>query len=372
MQISETCWYNFRNLKPRRLSWCSGLNLLIGRNGVGKTNMLEALNLSCGWGTFYNARANNLRSWNIEENKADNIEIFCEASGEEKFSIDITISSRISARMNNERVSFSELRTHIPALCFLPADMNLIDGTPSVRRVFIDKLCSIISIPYAKRLFDYKRLVRHRIKLLRIGKSPHITSQLMSSIGAWIWSVRNSVVKMLNNNVSAESSSKLSPFSLKMELKLGGITDSSEKSPLPDTQITQKEFFEKLELSFEKEIKSKTPLIGPHRDDLLISVCGNKKLCSSEFSPAGVLSRGQKRRVIISLILASGKVMESKLKRKPIFLLDEIFSELDDEAKQIVIDALFDTNWQIFATSTESDLSNWQGKVYSLSDGDIL
>jgi len=368
MYISETYWNNFRNLKPRHLFWCSGLNLLTGKNGSGKTNMLEALNLACGWGTFYNARAAELRTW-YGGNVTGNTEISCNALGEEQVISEIFISSRISVKTNKERTSFSELRAHIPALCFLPYDMNLIDGTPGVRRAFIDKLCALISIPYAKRLSDYKRLVRHRIKLLREGKSPNITSQLISFIGSWIWSVRCSAVKMLDENVSFESPlNALSPFPLRVSLKLGGMENGEEC--LNEADAMKDKFIEKLKFYSEREVKAKVPFVGPHRDDILISVYGNKG--NSDFSPSAVLSRGQKRRSVISLILASGRVMELKLKRKPLFLLDEVFSELDEDGRLIVANALYDSGWQIFAASAENTFSNWQGKVYQLRDGDIL
>jgi DNA replication and repair protein RecF len=345
---------------------------LTGKNGSGKTNTLEALNLICGWGSFYNAKANELRTWNYEQNerRSDSVEIGCKAFGEETIQNEISISSRISAKMNKERVSFSELRTHIPALCFLPGDMNLIDGTPSIRRIFIDKLCSMLSIPYAKRLSDYKKLVRHRIKLLRTGKSPNITSHLLSSIGSWIWSIRKSVVRMLNENISIEGTSLLSPFPLKVNFKHGGMSDYAAYCQ-NSLSVTKENFMENLELCSQRELKAKVPLIGPHRDDSLITISGNKENFSDELSPADVLSRGQKRRVVVSLLITAGKILEAKLKRKPLFFLDEIFSELDDEARQIVATTLYNTGWQIFATSADNTIQNWQGNIYKLYNGEI-
>lgn len=362
MHIYETYWSNFKNLKPRRLSWCSGLNLLTGKNGSGKTNILEALNLACGWGSFYNAGAAELRTWNSGSD-ARSTEISCEASGEEQVLSEISISSRISIKMNRERTSFSELRAHIPALCFLPEDMNLIDGAPRVRRLFMDKLCSMLFIPYAKRLSDYKRLVHHRIKLLRAGKSPDITSHLISSIGSWIWSARVFSVKMLNDSISFGSPLRsLAPFPLRLKLKPGGM-ENSEDLPVEANEMKAK-FTERLEYYSAKESKVKIPLVGPHRDDISINVNYNDL-------PSAVLSRGQKRRTVISLILASGRVMESKRGRKPLFLLDEVFSELDEDGKRIVAGVLYDTGWQIFATSAESSFLNWQGEVMRVESGEL-
>jgi DNA replication and repair protein RecF len=342
-------------------------------NGSGKTNMLEALNLACGWGAFYYTGISDLRNWDSAETgkPGDNAEIICDASGEEEIRSEISISTRISARLNKERVSSSVLRTHIPALCFLPDDMNFIDGTPGIRRVFIDKLCSTLSIPYAKRLSDYKRLVRHRIKLLKIGKSPDITSDLLSAIGSWIWSVRSLAVRMINDYISNENPSMLSCFQVKMRLKLGGAPENDENSPC-ESYISKNDFLKGLEFYSAREMRLKVPLIGPHRDDISISIERDKDIKSGEALSAHVLSRGQKRRVVISIMLASGKIMETKLKRKPIFLLDEIFSELDEDARQTIADALHETGWQIFATSADSTLSNWKGNVYKLNNGEIL
>ena len=367
MYIRETYWNNFRNLKPRRLFWCSGLNLLTGKNGSGKTNTLEALNLACGWGSFYNAKTMELRTWNSNHG-VGNIEIICNAFGEEQIISEISVSSRISVKINKEKTSFSEMRTYIPALCFLPGGINLIDGTPGIRRIFMDKLCALISIPYAKHLSDYKRLVRHRIKLLHAGKSPDVTSQLISSIGSWIWSVRRAAVRMLNESFTFGSPlNALSPFPLRVKLKFGGMESGEEW--LNETNVMKDKFMEKLKFYSERESKAKIPFVGPHRDDILISVYGNKG--DTDFSPSTVLSRGQKRRAVISIILASGRVIELKIKRKPLLLLDEVFSELDEDGRQLVADALYDTGWQIFATSAENMFSNWKGKVYELRDGDI-
>ena len=332
--------------------------------------MLEALNVACGWGSFYNASASELHAWDKKgtAGKPENIDIYCKAIGEQQVCVEISISSRISAKVNKERVSLSELRTYVPALCFLPGDMNIINGTPSTRRVFIDKLCTMLSIPYAKRLSDYKRLIRHRIKLLRAGKSPNITSDLISSIGSWIWSVRSSVIKMLNEHLPIEGSANLSPFPLKLKLKPGGAAENDEDEP----RITKSELFKRLEFYSEKELKAKIPFAGPHRDDVLISVSGIKEKYSSELSPASVLSRGQKKRAVVSLFLSSGRILQLRLKRKPIFLLDEIFSELDEEARHVVATSLYETGWQIFASCAENNLLNWRGNVYNLSDGVVV
>lgn len=344
MRIAETSWINFRNLKPRRLEWRSGLHLLCGNNGSGKTNILEALNLMCGWGSFGGAKTRDLITFGSDKNAIISAEII----GEESFSVELSISSRVSMRVSKERQSCSELRMRLPALCFLPCDMNMIGGSPSIRRMFIDKLCALLSAPYAKRLSDYKRLLRHRVKLLRAGRDPEVTSHLMCSIGSWIWSVRKSVVAMLDENISAE----ISPVPL--EIKLKGVVVGT------DFPKSKDDFAEVLRACSDMERRTKIPLVGPHRDDLAVTSDGKDAF----------FSRGQKRRATIEMIIASGRVIEKKLRRKPIFLLDEISSELDSEGRRIVADALFETGWQIFAASAENSFDNWNGEVLEIKDGE--
>jgi DNA replication and repair protein RecF len=176
---------------------------------------------------------------------------------------------------------------------------------------------------------------------------------------------------MLDEYVSVEGASTLSPYPLRIKLKAGGMPEDEENC-METIHILRDKFMERLEFYSERETKAKIPFVGPHRDDILISIRNCKGNNFNESLPADVLSRGQKRRAVLSIILASGRILERKLKRKPLFLLDEVFSELDEEARQIVADALFNTGWQIFAASAENTISNWQGEIYNLKDGEIV
>jgi DNA replication and repair protein RecF len=98
-----------------------------------------------------------------------------------------------------------------------------------------------------------------------------------------------------------------------------------------------------LAASLEHERRAKMVLVGPHRDDLLFS-CGGR--------PASLaLSRGQKRRVVMAVILAAGQLIEEKLRTKPILILDDIAAELDAEGRELMGSALVRTGWQVFASA---------------------
>ena len=106
------------------------------------------------------------------------------------------------------------------------------------------------------------------------------------------------------------------------------------------------------------------PLVGPHRDDLLI-LRGTREA-------AGSLSRGQKRRASVALMLAAGQAVEDRLKRKPLLLLDEVASELDEEGRSLVVESLQETGWQTFATAADQVVSAWPGKTWRVDTGEIF
>ena len=119
-----------------------------------------------------------------------------------------------------------------------------------------------------------------------------------------------------------------------------------------------------LKSGLDRERRAGTALVGPHRDDLLFSCLGH---------PASqALSRGQKRRVVIAALLAAGRLVETRLRTKPILLLDDVAAELDAEGKRLLGLALADTGWQVFATGTEDPFGAVPEKaLWRVSKGEI-
>ena len=347
MEFRETAWKSFRNLKPRRQKWCSGLNILLGPNGSGKTNLLESFSVLCGWGAFAGNRVSSLVSWNGENEKTF---LAGWTAGERDVEIHAIIGARMILRAENERVTYSALRSLLPSLSFLPQDINLIDGTPSIRRLFLDKLCALCSPLYARRLAEYRQLVRHRTALLRKGLSVRATTLPMVQLGGWIWANRRKMASFLAEKLAQETS--LLPHATEITLCCRG--SSGLGNPTEELAVA-------LETNMERERHARLPLVGPHRDDLLFSCLDRPATLS--------LSRGQKRRVVMAAILAAGRLIEEKLRLKPILLLDDIAAELDAEGREMAGLALAGTGWQVFITGVEEPFKAQNHAVYRLSAG---
>ncbi|MDR1978648.1 MAG: DNA replication and repair protein RecF [Synergistaceae bacterium] len=375
MEFLETAWKGFRNLKPRRQQWRPGLNVILGPNGSGKTNLLESFNVLSGWGAFTataaaaaGGKTSSLIAWEAKEAKEAKIRalLMGRAAGERDVEVQAQIGARMSLRAGNERVTHSELRSLVPSLSFLPQDIGLLDGSPSVRRLFLDKLCALSSPLYARRLAEYKQLVRHRTALLRqdrkwrdAASALRATVPPIAQLGGWIRNSRRKVVDLLarafsgvsgdleisGENEPCSPSAALLPFRVEVALELRGGSGREDEKGEKDARDAVMALAAALETGLERERHAGSVLVGPHRDDLLFSCLGRPAAHS--------LSRGQKRRVVMATILAAGRLVEARLRLKPILLLDDVAAELDAEGKELMAQALADTGWQIFVTGVE-------------------
>ena len=329
MRVDFSVVRNFRNFsatttRPElRIIWEPGINLILGPNGSGKTNLLESLSILSGWGAF--GRTQNVISWDNHDMPAF---AGAQVSGEESAQITANITSRISLRMDGKAITSTDLRLVIPSILFLTGNVNLIDGSPSSRRMFIDRLCALYYPPYAKKLSDFRYILRTRTILLRQGRSPERTTVPYCEIGGWIMDRRREVAGQLMKIAPQEK------FTL---------------SFVPDVRTSGSEYLrEMLMRNHEKELRAFRPQDGPGFDDLTITLNANGKAASE------ALSRGQKRRLILYLLISSGKLTAHRMKREPVMLFDDLTAELDAEGREFVHTELAKTGWQVFITAPEN------------------
>ncbi|GHV34316.1 DNA replication and repair protein RecF [Synergistales bacterium] len=348
MRFNETFCAGFRNIKPCRLAWRQGLNILTGPNGAGKTNILESLNILSGWGAFNGAKISQLLSWrDSEPQTAAALSAF--ACGERDAHIEVKLTSRAALRLDGTSASYSDIRASVPSLSFLPGDVNLLDGSPATRRLFLDKVCALVSPLYARRLAEYRQLIRQRTSMLRHcfgmsgnGAAPsalRASAVPLARLGSWIREVRAQVLGCMD----------IESF-LRVELDFRGYPDM------------ERGFYDLRE----REQHARAVLVGPHRDDLIFTASfgANKGRAAGE-----ALSRGQKRRAVVGIILAAGRLIEKRLRSAPILLLDDVCAELDDTAKRETITSLAATGWQVFVTSASADFDS--GALWSVHGGEI-
>ena len=351
MFFSETYFHNFRNICGERHEWSPGVNVIVGPNGAGKTNFLEGLNLLSGWGPIEkNVKIANIICWNSGRSQAASL--WGRVCGEEPLDVFASLRTRCQLKRNDKTIAASDMRRGIPVLSFMPGHMSILKGGASYRRHLLDMTGVLISIPYSKILRDYSLMLRQKSALLRKREDTHNADRILVSLGSWLWTARGEILKMTAS--AARNFSDLLPRPMDFFFSRGG--GGMDKNPSDD-------FRKSLKRACERERALGIPLVGPQRDDVRLTCDG--------MDASVVLSRGQIRRAVSVLILASALVVERRLMRKPVLLFDEITSELDESGRTREIESLMATGYQVFATT--ADVPAYSGvEIYSIKDGRFL
>ena len=348
MRLAQTRFRNFRNLEKALIQWGPGMNVLSGPNGAGKSNVLEALHVITGWGAFSGSKCADTVQWGSQGGAF----LAARAEGEKEAVIEAAILRRASLRLDGKVCRWGDLRNCVPALTFLPSDTALVEGSPSVRRRFLDVLCALHFPLYAYRLSEYRKICSHRRCLLSQGKPVTVTHETMAHLAAWLWKCRTGVLASLTAQLDRWKD--LLPLPIALDLKRGGA--GNVEDPLED-------FYRSSDLLGARERAARTPLTGPHRDDLELT-CGGRPA-------AAAFSRGQRRRTALALIMAAASTVEARFQARPVLIFDEIAAELDSPGRALLFDALGQSGWQVFAATAEESLPPFQGVRWRLDHGRI-
>jgi DNA replication and repair protein RecF len=352
MRFRTSSFYNFRNLVSGRAEWDSGVNLLVGRNGAGKSGILEALSVASGWGPFEGTTVS-LINWGHPDSGAA---VRVLVSGEEEGEAAAKIGRMAQLGWNGRRASASAMRERIPSLAFLPNQTSLVEGTASGRRRLLDQMGALLYPPYARRLYDWRRLVRQRTALIRRGGGPGVERALFEVAApqaAWLWRARESTAERL-----AEALKLLTPLvgPSPMELRFargGGGFDPDQEG----------DYRAAARARAADEARAGMPLVGPHRDDLILTVDGR---------PASrALSRGRRRRAAAALMLAAAGAVSRSLARDPVLLFDEVAAELDDEGRAVLFSSLRGSGLQVFAATAEEGFSFAGAARFRVDEGRV-
>lgn len=329
MNIDSIRLNNFRNFSKKAMKFSPKTTVIIGPNASGKTNILEAIFL-LSTGKSFRARVEeemvnyrqeiarvNGKFVNIKEKDSLNLEVVLTRG---KINIGTTRQEGVARKrllINSVGKRLLDFAGNFKVVLFGPEDLELVTESPSLRRRFLDTVLFQVDREYRRALLSYEKGLRQRNKLLyRIREEGLSRAQLvfwnrlLVKNGDYISEKREDFIEFINQAKPLDNQQ----FSLKYD-----------KSAISEARLEQYK---------NEEVAAATTLVGPHRDDFCFYLKKNKK--ARDIARYG--SRGEQRMAVLWLKLAELLFIQKETGERPTLLLDDIFSELDHEHRDIVIE----------------------------------
>ena len=348
MRIKKLKVENFRNLENLDIEFSEGVNIIYGNNAQGKTNIIEAIYIFSFGKSFRANRDIELLKFD-KEYFLSNIEIMKkDRELEMNFGFD-KISNKKMIKVNGViQKKISDIIGKLNVVVFKPEDIKIVTDAPSVRRKYIDYLISSISKVYLENITKYKKVLEERNNLLKEIKIKLKGNRVLEKNDEDFLDVYDKLLSKLNCEIYNERKrviEKLNDYIYGIHLKLTENYINNEKLHIKYVSNVAEDIekmYNNLSKSRPNDINKGYTSLGIHRDDYIISIN------SLDVSIYG--SQGQKKSSIISLKLSELKVIEEVIGEKPVLLLDDYMSELDEKRRLKFLDIIEDI--QIIITTT--------------------
>lgn len=360
MYISDLRLINFRNYINERVEFSKGINILLGSNAQGKTNLLESV--------YYCSRGSSFK------NKSDKTII---RKNEDFFSLDAQIIKRdrhklIHIRSGQEKIikinnieidKIEEMRNQFELVYFLPDHLRIIKDGPVLRRELIDEAIINIRPSFKGLINNYNKILKQRNFKLKKRESRYfkeelgaLTSQLIDQ-GSKIVMMRNEYIKLLR-----ERSKSIHSFLTGGKEDLN-IRYSTSLRTIEDIKQVKSELGQIFDATLDIDLERGFTTRGPHRDDLNIYINNmNIKLYGSQ---------GQQRSGVLSLKLGEIDIIKEVSGYNSILLLDDVFSELDGERRARLMDKISGIQSLITTNDLNFETTN-DMKVFHIKDGKVF
>lgn len=352
---------NFRNLSGT-LTFYTGLNVLVGDNGQGKTNWLECIYLLASTRSF---RTNRLYDAVRFGETLTIVKGIVRESPEIIRELQVAIEGNTKLLLiNGKKETASRYLGQLSAVVFNAGSLDVVRGHPDARRRFLDEGIVSLHPPFIQTFSDYSRVIKQKNSLLQQARAQELSlekvaealapwNEQLASLAARIHRGRVRFVERLNEMLEKRLFGS-EEISIRYLSSLEGKGDLADY----DALIT-----ERLRLRVQAEVIAGHSLIGTHRDDLEILIDGR------DIRRFG--SSGQQRSALLLLLLANIEVFRATRGEYPLFLLDDIDSELDQKRIAQLLEYL-DGKTQNFATTSKPDLASQMGKnarIFSIENG---
>ena len=360
MWLKQLSIHYFRNYQELEVEFHPGLNIFLGQNAQGKTNILESIYFLALTRSHRTRNDKDLVYFKSTDFKVSGL--LERETGPLSLEISLTPKGRITKVNHLKQAKLSNYIGHMNVVLFAPEDLQLIKGAPAGRRKFIDIELGQMKPIYLSDLSQYHHVLKQRNSYLRNSEKIDETfldvldSQL-ASFGSRVIHHRLDFIQKLEAK-SKEKHALLSNNKEDLTIQYQSTVFSEEIDDL------EEQFFRMLEKNRQKDLFRKTTSIGPHRDDLIFFI--------NEMN-ANFGSQGQHRSVVLSLKLAEIELMEEITREKPILLLDDVMSELDNYRQLQLLETISNSIQTFITTTTLDHLKELpeELKIFTIQSGQI-
>lgn len=335
--ITDIHLQHFRSYSDSSYEFENSVNIIIGPNASGKTNLLEAL-LMIARGKSFRVKDQELlqhrAEWaRIDVDTPDNTRTVKLQQQEGKIQKTFTIGDKTISRLTPSSI--------IPVVLFEPSHLQFLVGTPEMRRDFIDAILEQITPGYSQLWNNYRRTLTQRNALLKNPTQPtkdqlFVWDVRLSEFGAKIVQARQELIGKINQQASETYSA------------IAGNKNELKVTYTPDIEAAQYGSYlhKKLEERYELDRLRGYTSVGPHREDITLYLNG--------FAQQHTASRGEVRTTLLTLKIIELALLESASQTRPLLLLDDVFSELDGARRKALTKYI--EKYQTFITTTDADV----------------
>lgn len=340
MYITDIELHNFRNYENLSLEFHPNVNLILGNNAQGKTNLLESIYICSMGKSFRTSRDSEMILFGQEFGR---VKVHAQKEYYDT-SVELVISkdSKKSAKVDGEKIKkSSELLENLYMVIFSPEDLRIVKDEPEKRRKFVDRELCQLRPKYYEDLSSYKKVLLQRNAYLKEYEvDPSILDlwdMQLAKYGASIMMMRADFIK------------KLDKISRGIHSNITGGREVLEVTYDPNVPVCgsqeelEESYYRAIRNAFDNDMRQRTTTRGPHKDDLEFFIDG--------ISVRSFGSQGQQRTSALSIKLAELSLIKEETNEEAILLLDDVMSELDLQRQEFLIKSLADI--QMFITTTE-------------------
>ena len=334
LSIEHIGFTNFRNYERFELNDIGALTLFVGPNAVGKTNIVEGIQLMTALSSFRHPLIDQVIKHGESYARAE-----ARVTGDDRV-LDIVMlleSHKRKYTLNGKARRPADLKGLIPSVSFTPDDLDLVKGSMSVRRTAIDALGSQLSPNHYLIKKDYEKVIRYKNRLLKEEAQVALIDSINETLvtcGAQLACYRAALFAKLAPEISRRYADIAQGEKLQVTYVPSWMTPVSRETPCEVASFSRDEARDALASALEarhgEELARRKSVVGPHSDEIGFYIEGK--------NAGNYGSQGQQRSIVLACKLAEASIIEDMLSQKPVLLLDDVMSELDEHRRHALVE----------------------------------